>query len=379
MNPFESIQNVVGQFSPQQRQQWMGARQIPQMTPQQNQQQMMGLGPQVASPAQEAAQAAPQTGMFAKFNNHLQDNKSAMMAMSAGMMGSPGQPGSIGQGFQNYAAGGQLDDQRREKEAGETATEAFLKKRGYGAEDIAFYKTNPAAMAQALKPANPGTTDMRNFEYGQGNPAFAKYLDEHKEGETNIYTGDGQLPSDADLRKKLQQGEGEVWAEALSQRNTSAALSQDLEMLDELGSMAVQGPVMGRLSQAFPGFDSAGAAFQSIVKRVAPAMRAPGSGSTSDIEYQGFLDALPALSNKPEANAMITQLLREKAALNIERGDVVDAFSDNRMTHQEARARMKEINERSILTPEMRQLLGAMAPTDVDPTDELLDLYGVNQ
>ena len=171
MNPFERIQNVFGQLNPQQRQQ--AAAQM--MTPQQNQQQMMGLGPQVASPAQEAAQAAPQTGMFAKFNNHLQDNKSAMMAMASGMMGSPGRPGSIGQGFQNYAAGGQLDDQRREKEAGETATEAFLKKRGYGAEDIAFYKTNRAAMAQALKPANPGTTDMRNFEYGLTNPEFGAY------------------------------------------------------------------------------------------------------------------------------------------------------------------------------------------------------------
>ena len=113
----------------------------------------MGLGPQVASPAQEAAQAAPQTGMFAKFNNHLQDNKSAMMAMASGMMGSPGRPGSIGQGFQNYAAGGQLDDQRREKTQAKNATHDWLKKNGHSDEDIAFYQANPQMMAQALKPA----------------------------------------------------------------------------------------------------------------------------------------------------------------------------------------------------------------------------------
>jgi len=158
MNPFDLIKNAFGQLNPQQRQQ--AAAQM--MPPQQNQQQMMGLGPQVASPAQEAAQAAPQTGMFAKFNNHLQDNKSAMMAMASGMMGSPGRPGSIGQGFQNYAAGGQLDEQRRDKAQSKTATEKYLENMTdengqprYNPEQIGALVSNPMLLKAELakKPA----------------------------------------------------------------------------------------------------------------------------------------------------------------------------------------------------------------------------------
>jgi len=215
MNPFERIQNVFGQLNPQQRQQ--AAAQM--MTPQQNQQQMMGLGPQVASPAQEAAQAAPQTGMFAKFNNHLQDNKSAMMAMSAGMMGSPGQPGSIGQGFQNYAAGGQLDDQRREKTQAKNATHDWLKKNGHSDEDIAFYQANPQMMAQALKPATlkletfyddaggsyKGTLDAGSGEitrYGGTKPASGVSFSMDENGNPVFTQGPGALTKQAIKRSK---------------------------------------------------------------------------------------------------------------------------------------------------------------------------------
>lgn len=197
MNPFESIQNVVGQFSPQQRQQWMGARQTPQMTQQQNQQQMMGLGQHVASPAQQQAQAAPQTGMFAKFNNHLQDNKSAMMAMASGMMGSPGRPGSIGQGFQNYAAGGQLDEQRRDKAQNKNATHDWLKKNGHSDEDIAFFQANPQVMAQALKPKTAdATTGMKEYNLAQQQGFDGTFLDYKtglaESGASNINFNDTQ-------------------------------------------------------------------------------------------------------------------------------------------------------------------------------------------
>lgn len=135
MNPFERVQQTfgaMGGLSPQQRQ--MGA---------------LGM------PAAQQASQAPQTGIMSKFNNHLQDNRSAMMAMSAGLMGGPGKPGSFGQGMQNYMAGGQLDEQRREKETNQNATHAYLKKQGYGDEDIEFFKANPQAMVEALKPKTP--------------------------------------------------------------------------------------------------------------------------------------------------------------------------------------------------------------------------------
>jgi len=223
-------------------------------------------------------------------------------------------------------------------------------------------------MAEALKPKTlDATTDMKNFQFAQGNPEFNEFLANNKDGTTIYNAASGQPPNDADLRKKLQQGEGELWSSAIEAGNTAAALRQDLAVLDELGGMAMQGPIQGRLSQAFPGFDSAGSAFQSVVKRIAPTMRAEGSGSTSDVEYQGFLDALPALSNRPEANQMISQILKEKAAVSVERAQVVQAYSSGKIGAPEARERMNELNQRSILTPEMRKILGSMAPAELAP------------
>ena len=131
MNPFERIQGAFGA---------MGG--------QSPQQQQMGVLP----PAAQMASQPPQTGMFAKFNNHLQDNRSAMMAAAAGMMGGPGNPGSIGQGFQNYVAANPLDAQRQEKSQNKNATHDWLKKNGHSDEEIAFFQANPQVMAQALKP-----------------------------------------------------------------------------------------------------------------------------------------------------------------------------------------------------------------------------------
>ena len=171
MNPFERIQQTfgaMGGLSPQQRQ--MGA---------------MGM------PATQMASQAPQTGIMSKFNNHLQDNRAAMMAMSAGLMGGPGNPGSFGQGMKNYMAGGQLDEQRREKETNQNATHAYLKKQGYGDEDIEFFKANPQAMVEALKPkTSSATSGMKEYNLAQQQGFEGTFFDFKKElaksGASNI-------------------------------------------------------------------------------------------------------------------------------------------------------------------------------------------------
>ena len=183
-----------------------------------------------------------------------------------------------------------------------------------------------------------------------------------KAGATNVtVNGDGSV-ADGELRKKLQGKEGELWAEVKTTAITSAGMAQDMQVIDELIGMAPQGPVVGRLAEWFPGVSSAGAAFDSIVKRLAPTLRVPGSGATSDIEYEGMLRGYPALRNRPEANALISQIMKSKAQLNIERGEIVDAYSNGEIDANTARQRMSELDHRSILTPQMRQLLAGVDP-----------------
>jgi len=197
-----------------------------------------------------------------------------------------------------------------------------------------------------------------------------------------VNTGDG---ADSVLDKKLSEKEGESWAAYKTAGTVSASNAQDFAVLDELIKIAPQGPIVGPLAETFKGFSSAGDAFQSIVKRIAPTLRAPGSGATSDIEYDGMLQSLPSLKNTPEGNAMIASIMKAKAQINIERSKLITAYQNGDinpetgkpMTIGEARRKMNELDSISIITPEMRQALlgvgagsgaGSGAPEGVDPS-----------
>lgn len=175
-----------------------------------------------------------------------------------------------------------------------------------------------------------------------------------------INTGDASSA----LTKKFDEKEGEDWAGLVTQGAKAAATMNDLQLLDQLGKVAPQGPLPGALQKMFPGVNSAGAAFQSIVKRVAPTMRAVGSGSTSDIEYNGMLESLPALGNYPEANQLISGMMQAKAQLDIERANVITQWRNGTFKDAEARAALADLNRKSIMTPELEALIMATKPAD---------------
>lgn len=178
-------------------------------------------------------------------------------------------------------------------------------------------------------------------------------------GQTINVGGDGSA-----LDKKLSEKEGESWAAFLDAGVTAAGQEADFAILDELiTGGAPQDPLTGELLKRFPGFDSRAAAFQSIIKRIAPTLRAPGSGATSDIEYEGFLQSLPALTNNPEANAVIAEVFRTKAEINMRRAEIVQAYLNSdrsKAAQDDARAQLGELNRISVLTPEVKQRLAAL-------------------
>ena len=181
-------------------------------------------------------------------------------------------------------------------------------------------------------------------------------------------------PPDGKLRNKLAENEGTMWNDYQKGASVSGGMVQDLQALDELSKVAPQGPISGRLAQTFPGFSSAGAAYQSIVSRVAPSLRAPGSGSTSDVEYNGFLNSLPRLQNLPESNAVISAILQRKAQINIQRGDIVDKYQNGEISAVEARKQLGELNRKSILDPQIKSLIAATGGSGTT-VDDVLSRY----
>lgn len=163
----------------------------------------------------------------------------------------------------------------------------------------------------------------------------------------------------AKLRQSLDEQQGKSWSAQLDAGTASAGATQDLDLLDELSKQAPQGPVVGRFAQMFKGVNSASDAFQSVISRVAPTLRAPGSGATSDIEYEGMVRSLPDLKNKPEANQAIMGMMRAKAEINVQRAEVITRYQNGEITDAQARTELAGLNRKSIMTPELQNLLKA--------------------
>ncbi len=236
-------------------------------------------------------------------------------------------------------------------------------------------ETKPLTGAEQPKPGFRMTTPVEAEAFGgpgQIGPDNRYYpIKSGPDTVVNVDAGSNVPPNDEALRKKLGEKEGEAWSGYLDAGALSSGTMQDMQMMDELIGMAPQGPISGRLAGAFPGISSSADAFNSIVKRVAPTLRAPGSGATSDIEYDGMLKSLPQLSAKPEANRAIAAMVKAKAQINMDRAAVVAEYQSGAIDALEARKRIQEINGRSIMTPELKAILGGLDPAQADVPEGL--------
>lgn len=222
-----------------------------------------------------------------------------------------------------------------------------------------------AAKIKAQEPNSPEGKIMQDYTAGKyGDPASPeaqKLRDAALTKETTVASGVTVNTGDTSskLRQSFDTKEGELWNSYAEAGNKAAAITNDMQILDELAKVAPQGPVPGAIQKMFPGASSAGAAFNAVVKRLAPQMRVTGSGSTSDIEYAGMVDSLPKLGNYPEANAAISGMMKAKAQLDMRRADIVTAWRNGDLTDPQARSELSKLNRQSIMTPELRSLIEA--------------------
>ena len=214
------------------------------------------------------------------------------------------------------------------------------------------------------QPDLPASVDEYQYAVSQGyKGTFQQYQQEiaaASRSQTNVTVG-GETGT---LSKKLDEAEAVTLGTYATAGTLAAGAMNDLEMLAELSTMAPQGPIVGRLAGAFQGVSSAADAFKSIISRVTPSLRVEGSGATSDMEFNAMRESLPALANSPEANRAITAMMRAKAQINIERAQIVRAFQNSDRSLQATaamRTALGELDSRSIMTPELRAVLGGLS------------------
>jgi hypothetical protein len=178
--------------------------------------------------------------------------------------------------------------------------------------------------ALKAKPSVPPTDDER--EYGLysdqtkaagGEPVpFIDYMGKvhPPAGGVTVNTGDNSN----DFRKKGDQlaatrmdsilTEGESAPQTIGDLKTLAALGAQIDTGKEAEVKNALGPYAQALGIPIDGLPEM-QAYQAITDRMAPQMRKPGSGASSDTDVKMFLSALPALGRTPEGNQIIIQTL----------------------------------------------------------------------
>ena len=152
-------------------------------------------------------------------------------------------------------------------------------------------------------------------------------------------------------------------AKALVRRNVAAmdaadkaqAAMADINTMREIsrrvgsvGSTADLKAAIGPYAEAF-GVNLDGLsdiqAFEAVIQRMAPQMRAEGSGSTSDIEFKGMLASLPRLRFNPQAREMILDTMEANARYNIMRGDIALKVLTKEIKREDGEKQMRALGD----------------------------------
>ena len=156
----------------------------------------------------------------------------------------------------------------------------------------------------------------------------------------------------SEFTKESDKAAAQRLGEIVQSGNSAPAMLSDLQALKDLaphigtGKGAQITAALGPYAQAL-GVDIAGLgeaqAYDAIVARMAPMMRTPGAGASSDFDARQFLKSLPSLGNTPEGNALIIKTFENISAAKIRAGEIARAAQRGEISWQDAEAQIAKI------------------------------------
>ena len=117
---------------------------------------------------------------------------------------------------------------------------------------------------------------------------------------------------------------------------------QDLLSNVETGGGAYVKNVLGRYGIKTEGLDAI-QAVSAYIEQLIPGQREPGSGSSSDIDVQGFRRGLPSLINQPGGNEIIVNTIRSIQEHEIAVSLIGGKVMDGQLTRSEGRKALNEL------------------------------------
>ncbi|WP_062235879.1 transglycosylase SLT domain-containing protein [Aureimonas sp. N4] len=166
----------------------------------------------------------------------------------------------------------------------------------------------------------------------------------------------------SEFRKKADERMVKRFGDIAEGQTAAANTVQTIPVMRDLLAQAPTGPLAGRLAERFPGFSTAGDAFQATVNQIAPTLRIPGSGAMSDRDMDVLMGSFPRLRNDPNANGLIMGLFEKKAQLNLQRSDIANKALRGEIDPAEADRQLSTLDQTPLLDENMRASLTGKAP-----------------
>jgi len=191
--------------------------------------------------------------------------------------------------------------------------------------------------------ANKPTDDIAEYTFalGQGyRGTFEEWQKTNKAGVT-VNTGDnsGAFAKKADETAATRMSDyvtaGNDATNFVGDLQTLGAISQNLETGKGAEVLAALGPFAEMAGIDIAGLGEA-QAYDAIISRMAPAMRIPGSGASSDFDARQFLKSLPALGKSPEGNQIVIDTFQGIQQRKIAAAEIAQQALTNQITWQEA-------------------------------------------
>jgi hypothetical protein len=145
----------------------------------------------------------------------------------------------------------------------------------------------------------------------------------------------------------------------------------DLDSLREIGSRVTTGKTAEIKAALGPYAEALGVkidqlgdlqAYNAITAKMAPRMRVPGSGATSDFEMRQYLEALPTLGKTPEGNEIIANtnqmLLKHRQAVS----EIASRAMQEELTPREAEKMIRELPDPMAMWKKARGASPAASP-----------------
>jgi hypothetical protein len=157
---------------------------------------------------------------------------------------------------------------------------------------------------------------------------------------------------ESEFAKAAGKNQAERFDKIVSGGQDAQQMVASVNTLRELGSRITTGKTAEITAALGPYAEMAGVkidgledmqAYKAIVSKLAPQMRVPGSGATSDFEMRSFLEALPGLGKSPGGNEIISKTLEGIAQHKIAAAEIASKAMAGEIKPAEAEKQLRAL------------------------------------